>query len=94
MVAVPRLAPPEVTRRWAALLQQRFEVDTLACPACHRTMRIVAFITQASVIHQNLGHLRTCAAHAAHAGAGSPPSRRGPAGPGTPRRFEAVHRAP
>ena len=41
----PRLAPTEATRRWAALLQQIFEVDSLACPTCHGPMRVVAFIT-------------------------------------------------
>jgi hypothetical protein len=54
----PRLAPPGATRRWAALLPQIFEVDPLACPTCHGTMRVVAFITQASVIDQILAHLR------------------------------------
>ena len=94
IVPAPRLAPTEASRRWAALLQQIFEVDPLACPACHGAMRIVAFITQTSVIDQILTHLRTRAAHAAHAGARSPPSTRGPAGPGAPRRPAAVHRAP
>jgi hypothetical protein len=31
----------------AALLQQIFEVDPLACPTCQGPMRVVAFITQA-----------------------------------------------
>lgn len=35
----------EAARRWAALLQQIFEVDPLRCPTCHGAMRIVAFIT-------------------------------------------------
>ena len=38
----------------AALLQQIFEVDPLACPTCHGAMRLVAFMTQASVIDQLL----------------------------------------
>ena len=62
MVTAPRLAPTEVSRRWAALLQQIFEVDPLVCPQCADAMRIVAFITQASVIDQILTHLRTRAA--------------------------------
>jgi hypothetical protein len=41
------------------LLRQIFEVDPLACPQCHGTMRILAVITQASVIDQILAHLRT-----------------------------------
>ncbi len=70
IVPATRLAPTESTRRWAVLLQQIFEVDPLACPTCHGAMRIVAFITQTSVIDQILTHLRTRAAHATHAGLG------------------------
>lgn len=73
IVPVPRLAPTEASRRWAALLQQIFEVDPLACPTCQGAMRIVAFITQTAVIDRILTHLRT---RAAHAGARSPPSTR------------------
>jgi hypothetical protein len=58
------------------LLQQIFEVDPLACPACHGAMRLVACNTQTSVIDQILTHLRTRASRAAHAGARSPPSTR------------------
>jgi len=46
------LAPTEASRRWATLLQQLFEVDPLECPSCHGAMRIVACITQPSVIDQ------------------------------------------
>ena len=59
IVPAPRLAPTEATRRWAALLQQIFEVDPLTCPTCDGPMRVVAFITQASVIDQILAHLQT-----------------------------------
>jgi hypothetical protein len=82
IVAAPRLAPTEASRRWATLLQQIFEVDPLACPTCHGAMRIVAFITQASVIDRILAHLRTRASRAAHAGTRSPPSPRAPASRG------------
>ena len=85
IVSAPRLAPTEASRRWAALLQQIFEVDPLACPACHGVMRIVAFITQASVIDQILTHLRTRAAPTASAAARSPPSTRAPASRSTSR---------
>jgi hypothetical protein len=57
----------------ATLLQQLFEVDPLACPTCHGPMRLVAFITQTSVIDQILTHRRTRAASTAHVGARSPP---------------------
>jgi len=92
IVPAPRLAPTEAARRWAAVLQQLFEVDPLACPSCHGAMRIVACITQPSVIDQILSHLRACAATAAHGGARSPPSTRGPSGPGATRRPAAAHR--
>jgi len=45
----------------------RFEVDPLACPTCRGPMRIIACITQASVIDQILAPLR------ARAAAGRPP---------------------
>ena len=46
----------------AAALRSR----PLACPTCRGTMRVVAFITQRSVIDQILTHLRTRAMTAAH----------------------------
>ena len=92
-VPAPRLAPTEASRRWAALLQQIFEVGPLACPTCRGPMRIIASITQASVIDQILAPLRPRAATAAHADARSPPSTRGPSGPGATRRPAAAHRA-
>jgi hypothetical protein len=85
IVPATRLAPTEVTRRWAALLQQIFEVDPLACPTCHGAMRIVACITQASVIDQILAHLRARPAPAAHADARSPLSTRARTSRGTSR---------
>ena len=59
LLPAPRLPPTEATRRWAALLQEIFEVDPLVCPQCAGSMRIVAFITQSIVIDQILTHLRT-----------------------------------
>ena len=79
------LAPTEASRRWATLLQPIFEVDPLACPSCHCAMRIVAIITQTSVIDQILTHLRTHASREAHAGPRSPPSTRAPASRGASR---------
>lgn len=92
IVTAPRLAPPEAARRWAALLQQIFEVDPLACPQCRGPMRIVAFITQAAVIDQILTHLRTRAAArlAARPGARSPPSTISPAARGATRQPTAT----
>ena len=67
-------------RPTAALFQQIFEVDPLACPTCRGFMRLVAFITQTSVIDQILTHLQTRAARKAPAGPRSPPSTRAPTG--------------
>ena len=49
LVPAPRLPPTEATRRWAALLQEIFEVDPLVCPPCAGSMRIVACITQSTL---------------------------------------------
>jgi hypothetical protein len=68
----------------AALLQQMFAVDPLACPTCLGPMRILAFITQTAVIDQILTHLRARAAPATHA-ARSPPSTWAPASRSTAR---------
>ena len=86
IVTTPRLAPTEASRRWAALLRQIFEVDPLRCPTCQGPMRIVAVITQRSVIDQILAHLGTRTAAAAR----SPPSTRAPAPWGTPSRRAAT----
>jgi 5,10-methylenetetrahydrofolate reductase len=56
------MAPTEAACRWVALLQQVVEADPLACPTCHRYIRIIAFITQESVIDKPVAHLRTRAA--------------------------------
>jgi PAS domain S-box-containing protein len=62
MVVMPKLAPIEATRRWAALLRQIYEVDPLVCPRCAGAMRLVSCITQSAVIDLILAHLRTRAA--------------------------------
>ena len=73
--------------------QQIVEVDPLACPTCHGRMRLVALITQRSVIDQILTHLRTRGTTEARVGARSPPSTRAPATPWTTRRPAATHGA-
>jgi hypothetical protein len=80
-----RSVPPVGEGPTATLLQQIFEVDPLACPTCHGPMRVVACMTQASVIDQILTHRRTRAAREAHAGPRSPPSTRAPASQGQSR---------
>ena len=66
-------------------MQQLFEVDPLARSTCRGPMRIVAFITQASVIDQILAHLRGRAARELHGRPRSRPSTRAPARQGASR---------
>ncbi len=86
IASAPRLAPTEATRRWATLLQQIFEVDPLACPTRHGPVRVVAFITQASVIDQILTHLRTRASR-------GPSDRAPPASPPPGTAVRPAHEA-
>ena len=44
-------------RLWADLMRRAFGFDVLACPRCGGRLRLVAWIDQASVIQQILGHL-------------------------------------
>jgi hypothetical protein len=49
--------PRILRRRWAELIRRIYEADPLVCPRCGGEMRIVAFITEARVIHKILTHL-------------------------------------
>jgi hypothetical protein len=44
-------------RRWAQLIRRIYEVDPLVCPHCGGPMRIIAFITEPTVIGKILKHL-------------------------------------
>lgn len=48
----------EARKRWAALIQQVYEVDPLLCPKCGGTMKIISFIErgQREVIEKILRH--------------------------------------
>jgi len=59
----PETAPAAPMHRparyvWALLLARIYEVLPLLCPNCGGAMRIIAFITEAVVIREILGHLR------------------------------------
>ena len=45
-------------RRWAQLLAHVYEVHPLQCPSCHGEMRILAFLTDPTVVRPILRHLR------------------------------------
>ena len=86
IVPTPRLVPIEPNRRWAAHLQQIFEVDSLACPTCHGAIRLIALIIPPSVTDQMFVHVRTRACAAAPSGARSLSSTRRPSRPAAARR--------
>ena len=75
------MAPKSGYRKnWAALIRRVYEVDPLVC-ACGATMRIVAVITERSVITKILAHLGKVAAASATEGTGPGPARPPPPGP-------------
>ncbi|GBE40240.1 hypothetical protein BMS3Bbin09_00114 [bacterium BMS3Bbin09] len=45
------------SRTWRECIKKIWEVDPLECPNCGGEMRIISFITEASVIRQILEHL-------------------------------------
>ncbi len=59
-------------KRWAALIRRVYEIDPLLC-ACGATMRIVAIITERSVITKILTHPAKAAAANATEGSGPGP---------------------
>lgn len=67
-------APTEASRRRATLLPQHLDVDPFACAKCHGPLRIIACVTQASMVYPIPTLLRSCTAHEAHACARSPRS--------------------
>lgn len=52
-------ATPARSRRvpWAELLRRVHEVDVLCCPSCHGRLRLIAAISDPSVVRQILAHL-------------------------------------
>jgi hypothetical protein len=44
-------------QRWAELLRLVYQVDVTVCSRCGGEMRIVAFVTEPTVITRILGHL-------------------------------------
>jgi diadenosine tetraphosphate (Ap4A) HIT family hydrolase len=45
-------------RRWANLIRRVYEVDPLVCPRCGAEMRVIAFITEPSLVKRILDHVR------------------------------------
>jgi transposase len=45
-------------RTWAEMMRKVYEVDPLVCPECGGRMKIVAFITDYSVLDRIINHLK------------------------------------
>ncbi len=51
-------AQPERWRTWAELMKRAFDVDVLLCPHCGGVRRLISLITDPTIIHRILAHLR------------------------------------
>jgi hypothetical protein len=49
--------PNRLSKTWREYIKKIWEVDPLLCPNCGGEMKIISFITEASVIRQILEHL-------------------------------------
>jgi hypothetical protein len=45
-------------RGWAEMIRKVYEVDPLRCPQCGGRMKIIAFITDYSVVDRIINHLK------------------------------------
>jgi len=46
------------SKGWAAMIRKVYEVDPLTCSQCGGTMKIIAFITDFSVVDRIINHLK------------------------------------
>jgi hypothetical protein len=46
------------SKGWAAMIRKVYEVDPMACPRCGGTMKIVAFLTDNTVVDEIIEHLK------------------------------------
>ncbi len=49
---------PVPSKGWAAMIRKAYEVDPMTCPKCGGMMKIVAFITDFSVVDRIIDHLK------------------------------------
>jgi len=49
---------PVPSKSWAAMIRKVYEVDPMKCPKCGNRMKIVAFLTQDSVVDRIIDHLK------------------------------------
>jgi hypothetical protein len=50
---------PKIPRRgWAAMIRKVYEVDPLTCSQCGGRMKVIAFLTDFSVVDRIINHLK------------------------------------
>jgi hypothetical protein len=49
---------PVPSKGWAAMIRKVYEVDPMTCPKCGGMMKIVAFLTDFSVVDRIIDHLK------------------------------------
>ena len=49
---------PVPYKGWAAMIRKVYEVDPMVCPKCGGQMKVVAFITEFSVVDRIINHLK------------------------------------
>ena len=50
--------PRHPGKAWAEMIKKVYEVNPLLCPKCHAQMKIIAFITDYSVVDRIINHLK------------------------------------
>jgi hypothetical protein len=49
---------PAHSKGWAAMIRKVYEVDPMTCPKCGGSMKVVAFLTDFSVVDRIIDHLK------------------------------------
>jgi transposase len=49
---------PVPSKGWAEMIRKVYEVDPLLCPECGGTMKVIAFLTDYSVVDRIIGQLK------------------------------------
>ncbi|MGB9005973.1 MAG: transposase [Candidatus Aminicenantales bacterium] len=49
---------PIPSKGWAAMIRKVYEVDPMLCPKCGGQMKVIAFLTDFSVVDRIIGHLK------------------------------------
>ncbi len=58
LVIIEEEYPSRPRRGWAEMIRKVYEVNPMVCPHCGRTMKIIAFLTDYSVVDRIIDHLK------------------------------------